>query len=266
MNGRIDKAVILAAGAGLRISEVAKGIPKPLLPLDGRPGGPTFLDWHLQCLSAAGVREIYLVGNHLTHGTKLRAMDTVPATWILNPAEDLSKSGSGHSAWQAWQAPHRILDGKSRVVLMDADILYDRDLFSLLAEDTSPRSKTLVCSDYRQNEEAVLVFADPGKSNPRYHGKGLLGTALVKNCVCLGEATGILLWEPGDHALLREVTDRTIHHSTAKTRSEHEDITRRMFLLDRMCAVSFGPERAFMECDTPDDYRIVVEEMYPRLA
>lgn len=262
----IDKAVILAAGLGNRISAVSKDTPKPLLPLDGKPGGPTFLDWHLECLSKVGVREIYIVGNNVTAGTQLRAMSRIQATWIKNPTEDLSTSGSGHSTWFAWNAQHDILDGRSRVILMDADIIYEPSLLETLAKSTGPRSKSLVCSDYRHTHEEVLVFAEQGKKTPRFHGKGLLGTGLVANCTCLGEATGILLWEPGDHALLREVTEWTIRFSTAKTRSEHEDITQRMFLLDRMDAVLFGKERRFMEVDTPDEYAVLVREMYPALT
>ena len=53
---------------------------------------------------------------------------------------------------------------------------------------------------------------------------------------------------------------------TAKTRSEHEDITQRMMLLDRMDALLFGREHRFMEVDTPDEYTVLVEEMYPALT
>jgi choline kinase len=262
----IDKAIILAAGLGNRISAISKDTPKPLLSLDGTSNGLTFLDWHLMALSKAGVREIYIVGNKKTHGTKLHAMSEVKAEWILNPTDDLSTSGSGHSTWFAFKSDHKILDSKSRVVLMDADILYDTSLFQTLSDAPGSRSKTLVCRDYRHTHEEVLVFGDPrSKDTPRYHGKGLLGTPLVADCTCLGEATGILLWEPQDHQVLSSVTDWTISFSTAKARSEHEDITQRMMLLDRMDAVRFGRERAFMEVDTPEEYEVMVREMYPKL-
>ena len=260
---RVDKAVILAAGMGNRISEAAAGTPKPLLALGGNKGEDTFLDWHLRALSAAGIQEIYIVGNKVTHGTRLNAMRTVSAEWILNPTDDLSTSGSGHSAWFAWK--HGILDGKSRVILMDADIVYEPSLMIELASASGERSKTLVASRYRHTDEEVLVFAEGKNRTPRYHGKGLLGTSLVKGCTCLGEATGILLWEARDHALLKDATDWAIQFSTAKTRSEHEDITQRMMLLDRLDAVTFGGDRLFMEVDTPDEYETLVREMYPRL-
>ncbi|MBL8612445.1 MAG: NTP transferase domain-containing protein [Myxococcales bacterium] len=269
----IDKAVILAAGRGNRISKASKGTPKPLLPLDGGEPGPsatTFLDWHLRSLARAGAKEIYLVGNSVTFGTKLRAMAEIPSAvkveWILNPTEDLSTSGSGHSAQYAFHSPHGVLDGRSRVVLMDADVLYEPRIFDLAARAEGSRSKTLVCADYRHTHEEVLVFSDPKTpDSPRFHGKGLLGTALVDGLACAGEATGILLFEPGDHGLLREVTDWTIGFSTAKARSEHEDVTQRMMLLGRMMTVPFGKELAFMECDTPEEYDIVTREMYPRV-
>jgi choline kinase len=263
----IDKAVILAAGRGNRISAIAAGTPKPLLPIDGPGGATTFLDWHLFALAAAGCREIYLVGNRQTHGTRLRAMDRVAATWILNPTEDLSTSGSAHSASFAWESPHRILDGKSRVVLMDADLAYDPSLFALLAAAPPGHSKTLVCTAHRDTGEEVLVFADAKDPEaPRVHGKGLSGTPLVEGSPCLGEATGILLFEPEDHALLRAATDWVLRFSTAKQRSEHEDVTARLMARDRVRAVRFGEELAFMECDSPEEYAALVGEMWPKLA
>ncbi len=194
----IDKAVVLAAGRGNRISKASKGTPKPLLPLDGSEPGPdatTFLDWHLRSLARAGAKEIYLVGNSVTFGTKLRAMAEIPSAvkveWILNPTEDLSTSGSGHSAQYAFHSPHGILDGRSRVVLMDADVLYEPRIFELAARAEGSRSKTLVCADYRHTHEEVLVFSDPRTpDSPRFHGKGLLGTGLVEGLACAGEATG----------------------------------------------------------------------------
>lgn len=264
MTRTIDKAVILAAGLGNRISAVSRETPKPLLPLDGKPGSPCFLDWHLRCLAEAGAKEIFLVGNKVTFGRRLQAMEQVHAEWILNPTDDLSTSGSGHSAWYAWHSERRILDGKSRVVLMDADIAYDPKLLKLLAEAPGERSKTLVCGDFRETNEEVLVFGREGR--PQWHGKGLSGTPMVEGLDCLGEATGILLFEPGDHAALRGANDWIIGYGTHKTRAEHEDVTQLMMRMGRMDAVTFGSELAFMECDTPEEYEVLTREMYPRLS
>lgn len=259
----IHKAVILAAGAGNRISSVSQGTHKPLLPLNGKPGGMTFLDWHLQQLSSIGVEEVFIVGNDKTFESPLQSTPLKP-TWILNPSPDLSLSGSGHSADFAWRSEHKILDGKSRVLLMDADILYETQVLELLKASPLGASKNLVCSDFRTTDEEVLVFGR--ESLPLFLGKGLLNTRLSEGYTCFGEATGLTLWEGKDHELLQEVTQYLIQYSTAKTRIEHEDISQRMMSLNRVEVIGFGKELTFMECDTPDEYRLLTEEVFPKLS
>jgi choline kinase len=261
MSGTIDKAIILAAGMGKRISKAALNTPKPLLPLDD--SGLTFLDWHLLALAQNGAKEIFIVGSTVTFGTRLAAMEKIAATWIMNDFPG-SESGSGHSTHLAFTSQHGILDGRSRVVLMDADVVYDPALFADLAQAPCPRSKTLVCSKYRETDEEVMVFADERDGAPRVHGKGLLGTPLVRGLKCLGEATGLLLLEPEDHALWLAASTWCMTFSTAKTRSEHEDITQRMMTARALSAATFDDDRRCMECDTPEEYEIVRCEMVPR--
>lgn len=260
----IDKAIILAAGMGRRIASGASGIPKPLLPLDET--GLTFLDWHMRSLAAHGVREIYLVGSPATYGTRLHAMQHIPATWIMNDHPG-DQSGSGHSTFLAFTSEYNILDGRSRVVLMDADVIYDPRLFTELAtagqRDGRPRSKSLVCGRFRDTHEEVMLFADP-RGTPRVHGKGLLNTPLVRQMQCLGEATGILLLERDDHPLWMAAARWCMQYSTAKTRSEHEDITQRVMSVGGIDAVVFEDDKRFMECDTPEEYTVVRSEMIPR--
>jgi len=260
-SAKIDKAIILAAGMGKRIAGVKDAPPKPLLPLDDT-GRLTFIDWHLRSLAAHGAREIYLVGSNATFGAKTAAMEKIPVTWVLNDFPG-DVSGSGHSTHLAFTSEHGILDGKSRVVLMDADVVYDPSLFATLAGSTSARSKTLVCGRFRETDEEVMVFGDAA-GVPRLHGKGLLGTPMVQDLRCLGEATGLLLLEPGDHDAWLRTSAWCMKFSTAKTRSEHEDITGRLLAAGRLDAVVFDDDSRCMECDTPDEYEVVRREMVPR--
>jgi choline kinase len=261
MNRRIDKAIILAAGMGRRIAGASQAnTPKPLLPLDDT--GLTFVDWHLRSLMAHGAREIFLVGSTVTFGTRTQAMEKIPATWIMNDFPG-DQSGSGHSTHLAFTSEHGILDGESRVVLMDADVVYDPSVFADLANADGPRSKTLVCGRFRETAEEVMVFGDE-RGVPRIHGKGLLGTPLVRGLRSLGEATGLLLLEPEDHAFWLAASTWCMQYSTAKTRSEHEDITQRLMLAGALDAVTFGDDARFMECDTPEEYVVVRGEMVPR--
>ena len=260
--GTIDKAIILAAGMGKRIATSGENqIPKPLLPLDDS-GTLTFLDWHLRALKAHGAREIYIVGSKATFGTKLAAMEHIPATWIMNDFPG-DVSGSGHSTHLAFTSEHAILDGKSRVVLMDADVVYDPSLFAELARGESAGSKTLVCGRFRETDEEVMVFGDD-RGVPRLHGKGLLGTPMVKDLQCMGEATGLLLLEPADHAKWLGAAAWCMKFSTAKTRTEHEDITQRLLAMGTLDAVVFEDDTRCMECDTAEEYAVVRRDMVPR--
>lgn len=263
-NGTIDKAIILAAGMGKRIAGLAGSgaqIPKPLLPLDDS-GELTFLDWHLRALAAHGAREIYIVGSKMTFGTKVAAMEQHPATWIMNDFPG-DITGSGHSTHLAFTSEHGILDGTSRVVLMDADVVYDPSLYAELAKGPPGRSRTLVCGRFRETDEEVMVFGDE-RGVPRLHGKGLLKTPMVRDLTCMGEATGLLLLEPGDHETWLDAAAWCMKFSTAKTRTEHEDITQRLLTLGALDAVVFDDDSRCMECDTPDEYVVVRRDMVPR--
>jgi len=61
------RALILAAGRGERLRPLTNDLPKPLLPAGGQP----LIDYHIQALARAGIRE--LVVNLSWHGEKLRA-------------------------------------------------------------------------------------------------------------------------------------------------------------------------------------------------
>lgn len=61
------RALILAAGRGERLRPLTNDLPKPLLPAGGQP----LIDYHIQALARAGIRE--LVVNLSWHGEKLRS-------------------------------------------------------------------------------------------------------------------------------------------------------------------------------------------------
>jgi len=107
----IDKVVILAAGQGRRIGSAA-GTPKPYLSLDGSGEGETFVSWHVRRFAERGVRAFYVVGNAATVDWPIPQPAGCAIHRILNPTADLSTSGSGHSAWFAWQHEPAILDGR----------------------------------------------------------------------------------------------------------------------------------------------------------
>lgn len=55
------KAMILAAGRGERMRPLTDHMPKPLLPVAGKP----MIEYHLEALAAAGIRELVINHAHL---------------------------------------------------------------------------------------------------------------------------------------------------------------------------------------------------------
>lgn len=72
------KAMILAAGRGERMRPLTDQIPKPLLPVGGKP----LIVWHLERLARAGLREVVI--NHAHLGVQIEAALGDGARWGLS--------------------------------------------------------------------------------------------------------------------------------------------------------------------------------------
>ena len=57
------KTVIMAGGKGTRIASVNSEVPKPMIPILGKP----ILEYQLDCLRRQGCTDIILVIGHLGH-------------------------------------------------------------------------------------------------------------------------------------------------------------------------------------------------------
>ena len=57
------KAVIMAGGKGTRITSVRSDIPKPMIPVLGKP----ILEWQIECLKKNGITDILIGIGHLGH-------------------------------------------------------------------------------------------------------------------------------------------------------------------------------------------------------
>ena len=55
------KTVIMAGGKGTRIASVRSDIPKPMIPVSGKP----ILEWEIMSLKESGLTDIILVIGHL---------------------------------------------------------------------------------------------------------------------------------------------------------------------------------------------------------
>lgn len=55
------KTVIMAGGKGTRIASIASDIPKPMIPIDGKP----VLEWEIECLKSQGFKDFIITVSHL---------------------------------------------------------------------------------------------------------------------------------------------------------------------------------------------------------
>ena len=77
MTHPLQTAMILAAGRGERMRPLTDRVPKPLLPVGGRP----LIVWHLEKLASAGFRRVVI--NHAHLGAQIEAALGDGARWGL---------------------------------------------------------------------------------------------------------------------------------------------------------------------------------------
>jgi len=193
----------------------------------------------------------------------------------INPTPEIETSGSLHSVQFAMRSEHGLLDGTRQTLVMDADIVYHRDVLRRILE-APVQTTILTCDRHRSSDEEVLVWGT--HEAPRFLGKGL-NERLVDGEPLLGEATGIVKIAPAHHQLTRETIDwmvgdpdaphgslASIGFGPARRATEHEELSQRLMRYGLMRCVTFsGEELPFMEVDAEDEYAYLREEVYPRI-
>jgi MurNAc alpha-1-phosphate uridylyltransferase len=118
------KAMILAAGRGERMRPLTDTLPKPLIEVRGRP----LIEWHLEQLAAAGIREVVINVSHL--GEKIMDALGDGSRWGLALAwsrEDQPLETAGGIATA------RATLGEDAFVLLNADVHCDYPLARLVS-------------------------------------------------------------------------------------------------------------------------------------
>jgi len=119
------RAVILAAGRGRRLGDLAADRPKCLVPI----GASTLIERQLQTLRTCGITTIAVVAGF--RGDDLQRVCGPRIEIVVNPAYD-----STNSLYSLWLARHLLNDG---FVVLNADVLFHdqllRDLLTSRDED-----------------------------------------------------------------------------------------------------------------------------------
>ena len=176
------KAMILAAGRGERMRPLTDTLPKPLIEVRGKP----LVEWHLERIAAAGIRDVVINVSHLAG----RIMDALGdgRRWGLSIAwsrEDPPLETAGGIATA------RVLLGEDPFVLVNADVHCDHPLAALAGCDLGPLLGRIVLvpnPDFRPQGDFSLNAGKVGNDDaPRYTYSGL---AVLRPSIVDGVAPG----------------------------------------------------------------------------
>jgi choline kinase len=155
ISGRFMRAIILAAGRGLRLQlPEDQQQPKCLL----RFGGMSLIERHLRMLRGAGVDEVVLAVGYRRElvEAEIERLDWCPRPQVVfNPGFELGSVLTVHTAADA-------LTRGGSVLLMDADVLYDERMLQALVAGAQPVNRLLIDRDFEAGEEPVKLCVRNG--------------------------------------------------------------------------------------------------------
>lgn len=147
------RAMILAAGRGERMRPLTDTLPKPLIPVAGKP----LIQWHIENLAAAGITEIVI--NHAWLGARIEQTLQDGRQWgvrIQYSAETIALETAGGIATAM------PLLGTAPFLVMNGDIWCDWD----------PLHAFQIAANLRQSTQQAWLLLVP---NPDHHPKGDFG-------------------------------------------------------------------------------------------
>lgn len=147
-----DLCLILAAGNGERITSRSGELPKPLVPLFGKP----LLEHVMHGACMAGIRKFVIVIGY--HGRMIREwyechpLDGIQVTWVTNPAYHRNNGIS------VLQAKHEI---NENFLLLMADHIFDPCTAKSLLREFLPKDEVMLAADY--NLDRIFDLEDATK-------------------------------------------------------------------------------------------------------
>ena len=144
----IDAALILAGGKGSKMKPLTEKLPKPLLPIQGKP----ILEHQIELLKACGIKEVSIVIGYLGEKIKQHFGDGsrfgVRITYIEQDAKEI---GTGHALYLA----RNFLSSK-RFCMLYGDILAEINLAD--------------CVEYHTTSNALATVALTSIKYPSFYG------------------------------------------------------------------------------------------------
>ncbi len=205
------RALVMAAGLGTRLRPLTNFVPKPLVPVRGRP----MVEYVLEVLAKNGITEA-VINVHYLPG----AMRDFVEAWNLRGGipslvvQDESSEILGSGGAVAKAAPWLFEQGKTAVVC-NSDVIADPDLLAILRHhEERVKGRGVECTlaaiehaeagvkynGLRREGDLILGFEQKGAHDPglwQFPGYYLLESAAVKRLPAAGNAFSIVhaLWQ-----------------------------------------------------------------------
>ena len=246
------RAIILAAGRGLRLQQVDdRQMPKCLLQF----GGMSLLERHLRMLKHAGIEEVVLAlgYRHERVEAELDRLNWQPRPEIvLNPHFELGSVLTVHT----------VADAMTRggdVLLMDADVLYDERITSALVAGAGPVNRVLIDRDFEAGEEPVKLCISGGV--PIELRKKLEPELRYDT---IGESVGFFRFDQAGARRLAELVAQYVASDRANMPHEEavRDLLRERSQIFDVADVTGAP---WIEIDFPTDVVRAAHEVLPQL-
>jgi choline kinase len=245
------RAIILAAGVGLRLQQPEPQLPKCLLQF----GGQSLLERHLYLLGRAGVEEVVLVlGFHhqMVEAHLARVGAPLRAQIVLNPRFELGSVLSLDSAAAA-------LRGGGDVLVMDADVLYHERIMAALLAGKAPVNRILIDREFEAGAEPVKVCVRAGVP---FELRKQLGADLRYDTI--GESVGFFRFSEAGARRLAQITGDYV--ASGRAGQPHEEAVRDMLReASQPFEVADITGTPWVEIDFPEDVQRAERDVLPRL-
>ena len=246
------RAIILAAGRGQRLQQPEhQQIPKCLL----RFGGKTLLERHLLALRECGVSEVVLALGFKREliEAEIDRMRVTPAPEIvINPGFELGSVLTVHTAAQP-------LGRGGEVLLMDADVLYHRQILKALVAGERAVNRVLMDRDFEAGDEPVKLCL-----------RGAVPVELRKRVApdlqydTVGESVGFFRFDEAGARRLTEIVAGYVARGASDM--PHEEAVRDLIREhDHAFDVADVTGLPWIEIDFPKDVARAEQEILPEL-
>jgi NDP-sugar pyrophosphorylase family protein len=205
------RALVMAAGLGTRLRPLTDTLPKPLVPVNGKP----MVEYVLELLAAHGVEEALINVHYLPHlmvdfVNKWNGGGRKPRLSVQDESRAILGSGGAISLGAPW-----LFAGGEEIFVCNADVIGEPDLGALLARHRSLRGKGVECTlavmphpeagrkytGLRVEEGLVRGFERPGQPDPQlrhFPGYYVLAKSALPRLPAAGTEYSVVeaLWKP----------------------------------------------------------------------